>query len=209
MHSIFAPLAAPLLAVALTLAGTPAAAERADRGKPMAIEADRPGTVDLQRQLVVFNGNVVITQGTMVLRAERVELHERPDGYRSAIATGSATQPASWRQRRDGGGGGGGDETIEGSAARIEYDGRTDTLRLSGHSVVRRLRGARVVDDISGDTIVWNNDTEVFTVEGGSATATNPGGRVRVVLSPREADAASVPPAGGASGPNPGPGNRP
>ena len=207
MHSIFAPLAAPLLAVALTLAGTLAAAERADRGKPMAIEADRPGTVDLQRQLVVFSGNVVITQGTMVLRAERVELHERPDGYRSAIATGSATQPASWRQRRDGGGGG--DETIDGSAERIEYDGRTDTLRLSGHSVVRRLRGARVVDDISGDTIVWNNDTEVFTVEGGSATAANPGGRVRVVLSPREADAASVPPAGGASGPNPGPGNRP
>jgi len=204
MRLLCGPCATLLLAAALTVAGAPATAERADRGKPMVIEADRPGTVDLQRQLVVFNGNVVITQGTMMLRAERVELHERPDGYRTAIATGSATQPASWRQRRDSG-----DETVEGSAERIEYDGRTDTLRLSGHGVVRRLHGARVIDDISGDTIVWNNDTEVFTVEGGSATASNPGGRVRVVLSPREADAASEPPAGGASGPNPGPGNRP
>ena len=59
---------------------TAAAAQRADRGKPMVVEADRPGTVDLQRQVVVFNGNVVITQGTMVLRAERVELRELPDG---------------------------------------------------------------------------------------------------------------------------------
>ncbi|MCC6852668.1 MAG: lipopolysaccharide transport periplasmic protein LptA [Rubrivivax sp.] len=203
MRLLSGPCATLLLAAALTLAGTPAAAERADRGKPMVIEADRPGIVDLQRQLVVFNGNVVITQGTMVLRAERVELHERPDGYRTAIATGSAAQPASWRQRRDGG-----DETVEGSAERIEYDGRTATLRLSGHSVVRRLRDGRVADDISGNTIVWNNDSEVFTVEGGSASAANPQGRVRVVLSPREAEAASAP-AGGASGSSSGGGNRP
>ena len=52
--------------------GPGARAEKADRSKPMSIEADQPGSVDLQRQVVIFNGNVVISQGTMLLRADRV-----------------------------------------------------------------------------------------------------------------------------------------
>ena len=89
----------PLIAAAL-LWTAPASAEKADRSKPMVVEADRPGTVDLQRQVVVFNGNVVISQGSMVLRAQRVELRETPDGYRAASATGAAGRPATWRHKR-------------------------------------------------------------------------------------------------------------
>lgn len=80
------------------LAAPSALAEKADRSKPMIIEADQPGSVDLQRQVVTFNGNVVISQGTMLLRAERVELRERPDGYREAKAFGSAEHPATFSQ---------------------------------------------------------------------------------------------------------------
>jgi len=185
------PILLPLLACAWLLA-VPVHAERADRSKPMVVEADRPGTVDLQRQVVVFNGNVVISQGTMVLRAERVEMRETPDGYRVASATGSAGQPATWRQRRDGV-----DETMEGSAQRIEFDGRADTLRLVGNGTVRRLRGGQVADEITGATIIWDNGAEVFKVEGGAASATNPTGRVRAVLSPRP-EAASAPAASAA-----------
>jgi len=180
------PLLALLLACTLP-AVAPAWAERADRNKPMVVEADQPGTVDLQRQVVVFNGNVVISQGTMVLRAERVEMRETADGYRVASATGAAGRPASWRQRRDGV-----DETMEGVADRIEYDGRADTLRLVGNGAVRRLRGGVVADEITGAAITWDNAAEVFKVEGGAATATNPTGRVRAVLSPRP-EAASAP----------------
>lgn len=187
------PATLAALALALLLAAAPAAAERADRTKPMVVEADRPGTVDLQRQVVVFNGNVVITQGTMVLRADRIEMRETPDGYRAASAIGSAGKPATWRQKRDGV-----DETVEGSAERIEFDGRADTLRFIGSGAVRRLRGATVADEITGAVIVWDNLAEVFRVEGGQASETNPGGRVRVILSPRAegaADPASAPPA--------------
>lgn len=35
--------------------------------KPMVVEADRDGSMDLQRQVLVYSGNVVIAQGTMVL----------------------------------------------------------------------------------------------------------------------------------------------
>jgi lipopolysaccharide export system protein LptA len=181
------------LALALTalLATAPAVAERADRSKPMVIEAEQPGTVDLQRQVVVFSGNVVVTQGTMVLRADRLELREGADGFRAATALGAPGRPATWQQKRDGL-----DETVQGSAARIEFDGRADTLRFIGEGTVRRLRAGVVADEINGGLIVWNNASELFSVQGGSATPSNPGGRVRVVLSPPpQAASQAAPPA--------------
>ena len=184
---LFAALATGLVTLAL-LGASAAHAEKADRSKPMVVEADRDGSMDLQRQVLVYSGNVVISQGTMVLRAERVEMREMPDGYRAATATGAPGKPATWRQRRDGL-----DETVEGSADRIEFDGRADTLRLLGNSAVRRLRAGMVAEEVSGGTIVWDNLAEVFKVEGGAPTAVNPTGRVRSVLSPRAEPAAAAP----------------
>jgi lipopolysaccharide export system protein LptA len=162
----------------------PALAEKADRSKPLTIEADQPGTVDLLKQVVVFNGNVVVAQGTLAIRADRVEVRERPDGYRIAIAVGSTAKPASFKQKRDGV-----DETIEGSAERIEYDSRGDVVRFSGNAQVRRLRAGTPADEISGGAITYDSGNEVFRVEGAPPAAgtasTADSGRVRVVITPR------------------------
>ncbi len=175
------PLLALLIGATLL---APALAEKADRGKPLTIEADQPGTVDLLKQVVVFNGNVVVAQGTMAIRAERVEVRERPDGHRGATALGSAGKPASFRQKRDGV-----DETIEGSAERIEYDSRGDVVRFAGNAQVRRLRGGAAADEISGSVITYDNGNETFSVQGAATTpgvAAAPGnGRVRVVITPK------------------------
>ena len=164
----------------------------------MSIEADQPGSVDLQRQVVIFNGNVVISQGTMVLRAERVELRERPDGYREAKAIGSAEKPASFRQKRDGV-----DEVVEGAAERIEFDARTDTLRFVGNAAVRRLRSGVVADEIIGSLITWDNTNELFNVTGGAPSADNPSGRVRAVFAPRDEGAGSAAASAPSSAPKP------
>ena len=177
---------AAFVALALGLGTTCAGAEKADRTKPLTMESDRPCTVDLVRQVSVCTGNVLIAQGTLVIRADRVELRETPDGYRTATAIGSSAKPAMYRQKRDGG-----DEQVEGSAERIEYDARADTLRFTGSAQVRRVRGTVASEDIQGAVIVWDNAAELFSVQGGAATPTNPGGRVRAVLSPRAADAAA------------------
>jgi len=170
-------------------AAASAQAEKSDRGKPLTIEADQPGTVDLLKQVVVFNGNVVVAQGTMAIRADRVEVRERPDGHRSATALGAAGKPAAFRQKRDGV-----DETIEGSAERIEYDSRGDVVRFAGNAQVRRLRGSTPADEITGAVITYDNGNETFSVQGAAAGAasTAGSGRVRVVITPRP-DAAALP----------------
>ncbi len=181
-----------LLALIAAVAPPCALAERSDRNKPMVIEADGQGRLDYQQQVLVYTGNVVISQGTMLVRAERVEVRETPEGYRTALAVGTAAKPATWRQRRDGG-----DETVEGTAAQIDFDGRANTLRLRGNSAVRRLRAGAVVDEVTGGVITWDNNREVFTVEGGAPSAGNPTGRVRNVFTP--------PPEPGASAASPSP----
>jgi lipopolysaccharide export system protein LptA len=184
------PIIRPLIAALLLGAAFGAAAEKNDRTQPITVEADKPGTLDLQRQVVVFNGNVLITQGSLRIRAERVELRERPDGYRAASATGA---PVRFSQKRDGV-----DETVEGSAERIEFDTQSNTLRLIGNAAVRRMRGSVLADEIVGSQITWDNTNELFTVTGGATTPNNPSGRVRAVFSPPGAAAASAPPASGA-----------
>lgn len=178
---------ATALSALLTL---PVAAEKADRTKQIVVEGDKPGTLDAQRQVVVFNGNVAISQGTLLIRAERIEVRDLPNGYRVITAIGVPGRQASYRQKRDKP-----EESVEGFGDRIEFDGRADTIKFNGNSVVRRLRGNTVADEISGSQITWDNTNELFTVQGGAATPANPGGRVRVVISPRPEDAASAAPA--------------
>jgi len=172
----------PLCALLFAAFAMPVHAEKADRLKKMEVESDQPGKVDLQNQIVVFNGNVVVTKGTMVIRANRIEVRESPEGYQSATAIGSTNQPASFRQKREGV-----NEFIEGEAERLEYDSKADTIRFINKAAVKRLRGSTVADEVTGALITYDNTAELFTVSGGTSAATpaNPTGRVRAVLTPR------------------------
>ena len=88
------------VAFGIKVAPAPGYAEKADRFKPLNVEADQPGRIDLLNQHVVFNGNVVVTKGTMTIRAGRIEVRETPDGYHSAVAIGAAGKPATSRIER-------------------------------------------------------------------------------------------------------------
>jgi len=188
-HPAIPSLRGALLAVAVAL-GHPAFAERADRDKPLTVAADRQGTVDMQKQIVVFTGNVVLTKGTLVIKAERVEVREGRDGYRIATATGSGSKPATLRQKRDGV-----DEYIDGRAERLEYEERGELVRFVNDAVVRRLRGDTVADEITGSQISYNGSTEVFNVTGsaGEGRGGTPGsGRVQAILAPRSGSEAAA-----------------
>src|SRR5687768_12185055 len=166
-------LAAVCMLAALAL---PAAAEKADRDKPVNLEADRV-TIDDAKQLAVFEGNVVLTQGTLQIRGDRMEVRQDKEGFKQGTTWGN---PASFRQKRDGY-----DEYIEGWAGRIEYDGRVETLQMYTRAQLKRGQ-----DEVRGDYISYDARSEFFQVTGGPKTATpdNPGGRVRAVIQPKSKD---------------------
>lgn len=176
-----------LLVAASLLAAAPAAAERADRNKPINIEADSM-TYDDVRQVNVFSGNVTLTKGTILIRAERLVLRQDADGYQHGTATGN---PASFRQKREGV-----DQFVTAAGRQIDYDGRNETVRIQHKANLKRLEKERVLDEVHGNLIVYDSRSEFFTVEGGgpaSATPENPGGRVRVVIQPRNAEEPAAP----------------
>jgi lipopolysaccharide export system protein LptA len=169
-----------------------ALAERADRNQPMHVEADALRYDDL-KQTSVFTGNVVLTKGSIIIRGARVDVRQDPEGFQYGVVTAAPGQRAFYRQKREGV-----DEFIEGEAEVIEYDGRADRVKFIRRAELRRYRGATVTDLSSGALITYDNTSEVFTVDGGGAPGA-PGGRVRAMLSPREAAPA------GASSPAPAP----
>lgn len=183
------------LALAGAFALAPAHAEKADRLKEMNIVSDRGGKLDQQNRFAEVEGNVVITKGTILMHADRVQVRQSAAGYDTAIAFGSSGRPATFRQKRDGA-----DEYVEGEADRLEYDARTDTVKFVNNAVVRRLRGAMVTDEISGNLITYDGTSQVSSVSGGATpTPANPTGRVRVTLTPREGTEAAAEAARGAS----------
>ncbi len=154
----------------------------------MLIEADALRHDDA-RQISVFTGNVVITQGSLQIRGAEVEISRNAQGQQRGIITGN---PAFFRQQRSGL-----NEFIEGQALRIEHDGQADAVRLIGNAVLRRFLDARLNDETSGNLITYNNRDGMFTVEGGAASRTpaNPLGRVRAMITPTPRAAAPTAPA--------------
>jgi len=183
IHSPSTFLTAPVLLGLLLLHALPltAHAESADRGKPMAIEADALRYDDLH-QISVFTGNVVLTKGTIQIRGSRLEVRQDPDGYQFGRITGTPDQLAFFRQKREGQ-----DEFIEGEGELLNYDGRADTVTFTNHAQLRRYRGTVLADQISGALIVYDNLSDKFRVDGSptgvvSGTTT---GRVKAVLTPK------------------------
>ena len=195
MKSPLFPLVSMLLAAAL--ASSVAHAENADRDKPMNAEADALRYDDL-KQTSVFTGNVVITKGTTIIRGDRVEVRQDPEGYQQAVVTVAPGKLAFYRKKREAL-----DEFIEGEAERIEYDSRQDIVKFSTRAVLRRFTGSTLADETTGSQIAYDNKTDVFTVDGGAQnrTASNPSGRIRAMLSPR------APASGAATAPSRSPGS--
>ena len=173
------PYASLLVCAVLSLATGVVQAERADRDKPMNIEADAMRYDDL-KQTNVFTGNVLMTKGTIVTRGARVDVRKDAQGYQFGVVTAEAGKRAFFRQKREGV-----DEYMEGEGEVIEYDGRADKVTFIRRAVLRRYVGTQLNDEVTGGVIVYDNVSEVFTVDAGKPGQGASGGRVRAVLTPQ------------------------
>lgn len=160
-----------LLTAVLAAASLPAIAERSDREKEIVVGADRL-TADDANRTSTFEGNVVVTQGTMRITAARVTVKEDAQRHKLYVASGS---PVTFRQKRDKV-----DEWVEGMAERAEFDDRNDVLRLYNQARVKSNQ-----NEISGDFISYDMKREVAEVSGappGKAAPTD--SRVKVIILP-------------------------
>lgn len=164
------PMRIRILMLGIALLAAPAHAEKADRDKPVNLEADTV-TLDDIRKVGVYQGNVILSQGTLMLRADRVQVTQNADGLERVSATG---RPVAFRQKLDDR-----EEFIEGFADRIEYNGVTSQLELIGQARLRR--GS---DELRGAQISYNANTEFYKVVGEPGAQT-PSGRVRAVIRPK------------------------
>lgn len=171
------------LAALLAAAVLPAAADRSDREKEINVGADQLVADDKSRTSV-FQGNVVVTQGTMRITANKVTVKEDPERYKFYVATGA---PVTFRQRRDKA-----DDYIEGWAARAEFDDRSAKLKLFDGARLKSVQG-----EITGDVITYDTNRELFEVSGGAQSGM-PSSRVKATLIPQKkgADGKDEPPRG-------------
>ena len=166
-------LAAAALCAALALAA-PAFAEKADREKPINFAGDT-GDANLQSRGGTLAGHVIITQGTLEIRADRIVFRQNADNSLSATAYGN---PVALRQKRDGV-----DEYYEGYAQRLEYDGSKELVELFDNALLKRGQ-----DEIRSNYVSYNTATELFKAEGRAGSVPDPAGpgtRVRGMFQPK------------------------
>ena len=170
-----APLAASLAAMLLSPAFS-ALAEKADKDKPTHIEANRMSSDDAKR-MSIFEGSVVLTKGTVVVRADRVVVHQDAEGFQISTATG---KPVRFRQKGDPRGGKEGVWT-DGEALEVIIDDRNERIEL-----FQRARVTRDQDVVNGEYIFLDQRTEFFSVSAAKGAApTSPEGRVKAVIQPK------------------------
>ena len=166
--------AAPYLAAASFVAlSSPVAAEKADREKPIRYSANNLDGNETD-QTVLLSGRVEVTQGTIVLKADRVVLKQQPDGSYNVTATG---KPVTFRQKMDNS-----DEFVDAQAQRVEYLGSKDLVELYDNGWIKRGK-----DELRGNFLTYNSATGAFAGRGSTPGTGQPAGdgRISGVIQPK------------------------
>ena len=168
------------IAILALVVAAPAWAEKADRNKPTQIEANRMSADDAKR-MNIFEGNVVLTKGTIAVRADRIVVRQDAEGFQFTTATGT---PVRFKQKQDPKEGQKEGVWMDGEALRVEIDDRKQTLELFDNA-----RVSRGGDEVAGNYIFVDQRSEFYSVSSGKAAKEGqPPGRVRATIQPKAPD---------------------
>ena len=161
----------PVSLALLVLVSFSVLAEKGDREKPTQIEANRMSADDVKR-MTIFEGNVILTKGTIAVRAERIVVRQDAEGYQFSTATG---RPVRFKQRQDPKDSEIEGKWVDGEALRVEIDDRNQKIELFDNARVNR--GG---DEVTGSHIFVDQRSDFFSVKGAA-----PGDRVKAVIQPK------------------------
>jgi lipopolysaccharide export system protein LptA len=160
----------------------PALAERADRQQPVNIEANK-GTVDDRNKVHVFEGNVILTQGTLRILSDKLVVTQDAEGFQKGVATSGSGGLARFRQKREGK-----PDFVEGEAERIEYESKSEKTRLFNRAWVKSAG-----DEVHGQYIEYDGYTENYLVNNAGGPSGSGGGRVSATIQPKSAQPPAAP----------------
>ena len=145
-HRLLTTLATSLTLVAsLLISGTSVALDT-DRKQPISLEADA-AEMDEAKGHYIYSGNVVVTQGSMVINANTVEIiMDDSSNIDSFIADGKDDSQAHLQQQVESDG-----SLLEAWANNLVYDVKADIITLSGKAALHQ-RGNK----FSGDVINYS-----------------------------------------------------
>ncbi|EHM49442.1 MAG: lipopolysaccharide ABC transporter substrate-binding protein LptA [Yokenella regensburgei] len=130
------------LASTLLAASLPALALTGDTDQPIHIESDTQ-SLDMQGNIVTFTGNVVVTQGTIKINADKVVV-TRPEGEKGKEVIDGFGNPATFYQMQDSG------KPVKGHASKMHYELQNDFVVLTGNAYLEQLDS-----NITGDKITY------------------------------------------------------
>ena len=141
---------AVLASIAVLLAPGIAHGERADRAQTLRMSA-KQGSAEGSKEVNVktLEGDVLITQGTMRITADRAIVKET-EGSVIAELFGNGISQITFRQKREGE-----NDFVEASADRAEYDDKTGAIRLFA-----RVRFKSGGDQVDSEYMQYNTNTE-------------------------------------------------
>jgi len=132
--------------------------------------------------MTTLYGDVVLTSGSLIVKADRAIVTENPDGFKTAVLFGTASKQAFFRQKREGGS----DLWLEGQSDRIEYDEKSDVVKFISKAKIKYLEGTKITQEQDGEYLSYDSINDLFVASNNSSGVTQPGaGRVKLILQPK------------------------
>ncbi|MEN8170257.1 MAG: lipopolysaccharide transport periplasmic protein LptA [Pseudomonadota bacterium] len=155
-----------LLLLPLTLSAGPAATDTANKSTPVSIEADRM-ELDQAHGTSTYQGNVILIQGGLRLKAERITLYTVEKQLNRVVSEG---KPTTMEQPKDDN-----RAPLHAEAEWIEYLPLQQTVQLKGKAQLRQNG-----NEFSGEHIRYDLKKQLVRASGNKQGD----GRVRVLLQP-------------------------
>jgi lipopolysaccharide export system protein LptA len=146
--------------------------EKSDKDKPIEIEADSM-TVDDSKSTSIYEGDVILTQGTLIIKADTLIVREDKQGFQHSTSIG---KPTTFKQKMEGS-----DKFIQGKALRIEYDGHMDKIHLYKNAEVKRGD-----DIVVGDYITYDANAEIAQAMSNNSSASGKKSRTKAIIKPKD-----------------------
>jgi len=139
-----------------------------DRSQPINIQADK-ATIDDTKGTAVYEGNVVVIQGSIRMSAQRVTLsYSESQNLDKVLAEGA---PVEFQQTPESG-----KEDLHARAKRMEYFANKDTIELTQEAELWQEK-----DTFSGCHITYNTQTGIIQADKGECKEK----RISVTIQPR------------------------